>query len=151
MEVASIIVTPFALSLPCFKGGKLNTARMRNVQVNRWITITKLRFPQNFHTQTYKWPLCAQMDLHPQGEFPVVKEFAFNLAPGFETSVAVQQTVVSAVLTTNPILQILALRLNRSFDTFYESQRQFSLLLFDTDAILFSKNCICICSTFFAI
>ncbi len=41
-----------------------------------------------------------KVSLHPQSELPIVKELAFSLSPGFETSVAVRQRVVCHTLTS---------------------------------------------------
>ncbi|XP_038065976.1 acid-sensing ion channel 2-like isoform X1 [Patiria miniata] len=57
----------------------------------------RLNIQQDLYTFGESTAAGMKVLLHPQGEFPIVKEFAFSITPGFENSVAVRQQTVTSL------------------------------------------------------
>ncbi|XP_022103187.1 acid-sensing ion channel 1C-like [Acanthaster planci] len=57
----------------------------------------RLNIQQDLYTFGESTAAGMKVLLHPQGEFPIMKEFAFSLSPGFETSVAVRKETVTSL------------------------------------------------------
>ncbi|XP_022108989.1 acid-sensing ion channel 4-like isoform X2 [Acanthaster planci] len=57
----------------------------------------RLNIEQDLYTYGESTSAGIKVLLHPQGEFPIVKEFAFSLTPGFATSIAVRKQRVRSL------------------------------------------------------
>ncbi|XP_038066227.1 acid-sensing ion channel 1C-like isoform X2 [Patiria miniata] len=57
----------------------------------------RLNIQQDLYTFGESTAAGMKVLLHPQGEFPIIKEFAFSITPGFENSVAVRQQTVTSL------------------------------------------------------
>ncbi|XP_033632419.1 acid-sensing ion channel 2-like [Asterias rubens] len=57
----------------------------------------RLNIQQNLYTFGETTAAGMKVLLHPQGELPIIKELAFSISPGFETSVAVRQKVINSL------------------------------------------------------
>ncbi|XP_038065978.1 acid-sensing ion channel 4-A-like isoform X3 [Patiria miniata] len=76
--------------------GERGVLSVRNPGIRNGLYM-RLNIQQDLYTFGESTAAGMKVLLHPQGEYPIIKEFAFSLAPGFENSVGVRQQTVTSL------------------------------------------------------